>query len=104
MTQESIYNPANYDAIPFKERLEFQVCLIQFMLGPNIAEKSKAERFPLEYEWANQYAKKVSELIDNPINTEVRELIFAHRYQTASELLSPLLQAVDNHQHPKIAA
>lgn len=104
MTQESIDDVINPDRMPFAERMAFQVLLIQKMIGTDFQPKSK-EKFKAEMDWAEQYARKVSEIIDNRENEELRNLIFEERYAEACELIIPTLRAQnkENIQHADAA-
>lgn len=107
MNKESIDDVINPDAMPFIERMAFQLCLIKIMLGEDFKDKPKEERFRAEMEWANKYARKVSEIIDDIKNIEIRELIYNHEYEKAVEFLKPILEnepKTENSQNNALAA
>ena len=47
--------------------------------------------------WAENYALKVSEIIDDPKNKEIRDLIVIHEYKQACELIIPMLFTEGEH-------
>ncbi len=96
MTRESIDDVINPDRMPFNERMAFQVVLIEKMIGTNHISKSK-EKFQAEMNWAENYALKVSEIIDDPKNKEIRDLIVIHEYKQACELIIPMLFTEGEH-------
>ena len=71
------------EAIPTKERNEFQVFLAREMFGADISE----ERMLM---WINEYAKKVSEIIDLD-NGKIREYIMSGQYKEASDIVQTML-------------
>ncbi len=91
MTHESLDDVVNPDRMPFNERMAFQVVLIQKMIGTDFEPKS-TEKFKAEMEWAENYATKVSEIIDTPNNKEIRDFILGCDYQEACELIIPMLR------------
>ena len=94
MTRESIDDIINPDRMPFTERMAFQVVLIEKMIETNLAPKSK-ERFQAEMNWAENYALKVSEIIDTKKNEDLRNLIFDGKYEEACMLIIPMLHAAE---------
>jgi len=90
MTQEN-FSDIDHNALPFKERLDFQVELIKLMLGKEHASLPREEQIRTEIEWAEKYARTVSMIIDDPKNVEVRNLILMHDHIAAAEYLAPQL-------------
>lgn len=89
--------------ISLVERMPVHIKLMQMMLGEDYESKPRIEKFPLEVKWANKYAKKISSIIDNPQNTEVRAMIFAGEDQKAAEFLKPILESEETHEHTAAA-
>ena len=96
MTKESIDDVVNPDRMPFHERMAFQVVLIPKMIGTDLEPKS-TEKFKAEMNWAENYATKVSEIIDTASNKEIRDLILTGQYEKACELIIPLLLFKEDH-------
>lgn len=92
MTTEAIDMTPDYDRIPLKERLDFQHILIEKMLGKDFRQKPRENQILLEIDWAEKYARKVSEIIDDKKNEELRDLIFKSEYNKASDMIILLLQ------------
>lgn len=82
----------NYDTIPLKERLELQNILIETMLGEVYLQNTETIKHVTAFQWANKYIKKVSSIIDNIENKEIRDLILNHQYKEAGELIIPILK------------
>jgi hypothetical protein len=82
------------DRLNFKERMGFQVELMITMLGgqKTLQNMDIEEKRKIELEWADKYAYKVSLIIDNPKNVEIREQILKHNYEKAVNLILPLLE------------
>lgn len=78
--------------IPLKERMAFQVFLVRYMLGERSLEKTKKEWNEEEIKWAEMYAKVVSDIIDNPENKEIRNLIMEEKYKEASDIMIEMLK------------
>jgi len=81
MTEE--IKVGNFERIPIKIRLSFQRVLMNKMLS----EKPSDIR---QIEWADVYAKRVSDIIDNTENSNIRDLILTgdeEKYKEASEIL-----------------
>lgn len=88
---EKIIDP---ERIPLKERMAFQRTLIELML-PDRSRYSEEEWNEHGVEWGDKYAGKVSDIIDNPENEEIRELIMAGEYEKAAPLVSAELLKMD---------
>jgi hypothetical protein len=85
MNEETLNNIETPGRIPLKERNDFQAFLEQKMIGQNPV-------FDAEVAWANQYAKEISDIIDNVQNTEIRELIMKNNFEGASQKVLELLK------------
>ena len=72
------------ERLPLKERNEFQIFLMKNMLGSGSSNEGQIA-------WADAYAKKVSEIIDNPENKEIREFIMGGKYEEAGEMVKEML-------------
>jgi hypothetical protein len=96
MTNEQIDMTPNYDSIPLKERLDFQRELILNMLGTDFRSKPRTEQILKEIEWAEKYARKVSEIIDNLENEEIRKLVLSEDYAEACILVLNMLDKDKN--------
>lgn len=81
----------NTEAIPLKERTVFQVKLMQKMLGTDFLTKTRQERTDMELDWANNFAKLVSDIIDHEEHKEIRDLIMSEKYEEAIELIIPII-------------
>jgi hypothetical protein len=92
MTMKEIDMTPDYDRIPFTERLDFQHALIENMLGVDFRSKTRTEQILSEIAWAEEYAKKVSKIIDDKNNTELRDMIFAHNYEKAVKYILTFLK------------
>jgi hypothetical protein len=65
MNREHMDMTPNYEAIPLKERMQFQHELISEMLPKDFRDQGHERQIMLELDWANIYAKKVSDIINN---------------------------------------
>ncbi len=92
MTTEQIDMRPDYERIPLLERMRFQHELIEEMLGADFRLKPRAEQIQLEINWAEKYAKKVSSIIDDVENKEIREFILSGHYVEASVLVLDILK------------
>lgn len=92
MTTEQIDMTPNYDRIPLAERMGFQHELIEEMLGADFRLKPRIEQIQLEIEWAKKYAKRVSNIIDDVNNEEIRKLVLSSHYVEASILVLEILK------------
>ncbi len=92
MTTEAIDMTPDYERIPLKERLDFQHILIEKMLGKDFRQKPRENQILIEIDWAEKYAKKVSQIIDNKQNAEIRDLILKLEYDKAADLIVLLLE------------
>lgn len=81
----------NYEAIPLKERMQFQHELISEMLPKDFRDQGHERQIMLELDWANIYAKKVSDIIDNKENVEIRDLILNNEYKKACDIIIAML-------------
>lgn len=71
--------------------MAFQVLLMKNMIGQRpegIPEKDWMEKGA---EWSSKYTEMVSDIIDNPANTEMRALVLSERYQEAIEMIRSML-------------
>lgn len=93
----------NPDRLAIELRMPSQRILAELMLGENFEKKSRSEKFPLEMEWANKYLKRISDIIDNPENTEVRELIFAGEHEKAAQYLKSIFESEKAQERPEAA-
>lgn len=82
----------NFDRIPLKERMEFQIILIKLMLGEKSIEKTHEEWNQEEIKWIELYAKRVSDIIDNPQNEIIRTLIMKQEYLQAADIVIKILE------------
>jgi hypothetical protein len=80
----------NLEHIPGKERTQFQLALIESMLGEKL-ETGNQEQESKVMDWINHYAQKTADIIDNPNNKEIRELIMSGDYNEASTILMKAL-------------
>jgi long-subunit acyl-CoA synthetase (AMP-forming) len=76
-------NMKKLERLDLKIRNAFQIRLMKIMLGKE--EPSQEE----QYKWAEKYHKIVSDMIDDPVNTEIRYLMsqgaqFPERYHEAA--------------------
>lgn len=92
MNQEYMDMTPNYEAMPIKERMQFQHELISEMLPKDFRDQGHVKQIMLELDWANVYAKKVSDIIDNKENIEIRDLIFKNEYKKACEIVMVMLK------------
>lgn len=101
MTNQEMDMTPDYSRIPFLERLDLQKILIPKMI-PDYNLKSDEDKHRLAFEWADpetqNYALKVSDIIDSTINKEIRDLILLHDYEKACELIIPMLHE-EAHAH-----
>ena len=80
---------SNFERIPLKNRLAFQLVLMKMMLGENSTHE-------LQNEWADNYSVRVSSIIDNTENGFIRELIMngtQEKYTEASGILIKILSS-----------
>ena len=80
---------SNFERIPLKNRLAFQLVLMKMMLGENSTHE-------LQNEWADNYSVRVSSIIDNTENGFIRELIIngtQEKYTEASGILIKILSS-----------
>jgi len=80
----------NPEHILGKERTQFQLALIESMLGEKL-ETGNQEQESKVMDWINHYAQKTADIIDNPSNKEIRELIMSGDYNEASTILMKAL-------------
>jgi hypothetical protein len=82
----------NFERVPLKNRLGFQLVLMKIMLG----EKTTHEA---QNEWADRYGKRVSDIIDATNRSEspiLRPLIMSGdpvQYTEASKMLIEILKS-----------
>jgi len=81
----------NTEPIPLKERNFFQAKLMSEMFGEDFKNKTSKERGDVELEWADLYAKKVSDIIDHTEYQDIRELIMSGKYAEAIVLIIPII-------------
>jgi len=104
MTQHEMMNMTpNPDRIAIELRMPSQRILAELMLGEGFEKKPRAEKFPLEMEWAQKYLKRISDIIDNPDNVDIRELIFAGEHEKAARYLKSIFESEEVHKHPAAA-
>ena len=84
MSTEAVLTREIPDTIPLEERNNFQILLMKKMLAENASPET-------EFQWADAYGKKVSEIIDNRAHEYIRELIMDHSYEKAAEEILKLL-------------
>jgi len=82
----------NLDRIPLKERMEFQLTLIELMLGKKSSYKNIDEWNRVTIEWVEKYRGIISDIIDNTENKEVRDLIMKTKYKDASDIVAEMLK------------
>ncbi len=78
----------NFERIPLKNRLHFQLILMKMMLGENSTHEAQNS-------WAEKYSVLVSKIIDDVNNSFIRELIMkdtSDEYREASEILIRILE------------
>lgn len=78
--------------IPLRERMDFQLVLMQIMLGEKSTYKDEDEWNKITINWAEIYGREVSNIIDNPKNKEIRDLIMEKKYKDASFALIKILE------------
>jgi hypothetical protein len=84
MSQEFL----NTNKIPTRERCDFQAALMDMMIPIKSTQA--------ELEWCDKYVDTVSELIDDPKNSEIRELIMNNQHAEASVLVRDILENSEN--------
>jgi len=93
MSQETFGTETEtFDRIPLKERMAFQILLMQLMLGEKPKYKTDKEWNEEEMKWIEIYAKIVSEIIDNIKNKEIRDLLMKREYKEASNIVMEMLE------------
>lgn len=80
-----------FDRIPQRERNNFQSLLMKLMLGEQPIHKDKKEWRVEQRKWFDAYGGVVSDIIDNPKNKEIRDLIMVEKYTEASSLVIKML-------------
>lgn len=78
----------NFERIPLKNRLHFQLVLMKMMLGENSIHEEQNS-------WAEKYSVLVSRIIDDVSNNFIRELILTdekERYEEAAKVLIKILE------------
>ncbi|MFA5934889.1 MAG: hypothetical protein WC827_03340 [Candidatus Paceibacterota bacterium] len=79
----------NFERIPLKNRLHFQLILMKMMLGNNLTHE-------VENDWVDKYSTRISNIIDDSNNGFIRELIMkdnTEEYREASEILIRILDS-----------
>ncbi len=82
--------------IPVLERVAFQRSLIQLMLGEKPINKTDKEWREEALKLVNTHAEKISDIIDDPKNKEIRDFIMQGEYQEASKLVIKILRASES--------
>jgi hypothetical protein len=78
----------NFERIPLKNRLHFQLILMKMMLGENPTHEA-------ENDWAEKYSVIVSKIIDDANNAFIRELILSdekEKYEEVSKILIKIFE------------
>ena len=91
-TLEILDQQENIEAIPLKERTVFQIKLMEKMLGENFINKTRQEKTDAELEWADNYAKLVSDIIDRSEYIDIKRLIMSGQYEEAIDLIIPVIK------------
>lgn len=75
MTQELLED----NRIDLEPRMKVQGIIMQMIMErDNLSESDMLN-------WANEHGKDISDVIDNPENKNIRDLIFSSEYQKAAE-------------------
>jgi len=82
----------NLDKIPLKERMEFQLTLIELMLGKKSSYINIDEWNRVTIEWVEKYRGIVSDIIDNTENKKIRDLIMKTKYKEVSDIVAKMLK------------
>lgn len=82
----------NLNRIPMRERNAFQGLFMQLMLGEKPIDKTKEEWNKEKAKWLETYGKTISDIIDNPKNKDIRDLIMQGRHKEASEIVIKMLE------------
>ncbi|MBI2630755.1 hypothetical protein HYW73_00870 [Candidatus Nomurabacteria bacterium] len=90
------------DRIPLKERNTFQLSLMQLMLGEKPISENDKEWNEKVLKWFDEYAEKVSDIIDNPKNKKTRDSIMKARYKEASDIVVEMLKKGETMEGEKL--
>jgi len=83
--------PETENRIPTKERTKLQLTLMRIMLHESLENLDRDSRPDVE-NWMNTYTEKVSDIIDDPQNEQLRHFIMQEKYEEAAPLVIELLE------------
>ncbi len=86
----------NFERIPLKNRLHFQLVLMKMMLGENSTHEEQNS-------WAEKYSVLVSKIIDDVSNGFIRELILTDEKERYEEAAKVLIRIMDEESRGKAA-
>lgn len=91
-TREGELPPNNdVDRIPLEKRAPFQRVIAQLARGKQPADVSKDEWRAQNLAWFDEHRDAMTRIIDNPANTEIRDLAMEGNYEEAAKLVLPML-------------
>lgn len=78
--------PDNQYRLEIERRNPLQAFILRKMLGEKTRDHKAQE------EWATEYGKRISDIIDTPAHEEIRAFARAGNYEDAAELVIKLLE------------
>ena len=91
-THEGELPPNNdMDRILLEKRAPFQRVIAQLARGKKPDDVSSDEWRKGTLAWFDQYRDAMTRIIDNPANTEIRDLAMKGNYEEAAKLVLPML-------------